>query len=142
MLIKLGIEKNYKVELISKILSKNLQAQLNSQNDDHGFCESKKRPENIFNSFKIDNILFYLNAKSINILYQRLRHTLSISRTSHQLMNNHWSQVGHSWDKSNMWNTWFRSLAIAEIITALKLENQNFNFQKHIGLGYYIKDHN
>lgn len=136
ILIKYGIEKGYRIKKIKSLLNNTYHTLLNSQNFDSGFCESKYRPKNFWKIFTLQNLIFFLNSKSFEILYQRLRHTYSVSRNSHNLINNHWSSFGHSWSESDIWNTWFRSLAVAEISRFLNFNNTKYNFQDFIGLGF------
>ena len=135
-LIKFGLNNNYKEELIIEALNHNLKAQQDNQNHDGGFCESRERPYSIMYALNKNNLKFILNGDSIEIIYQRMRHTLSVSRVINNKINNHWSDKSKYWDQSDLWNTWFRTLSIAEIISALNEDDTYFSFHKFVGLGY------
>jgi hypothetical protein len=56
-----------------------------------------------------------------------------------QRINTGWTKGYSTWQESNLWGTWFRSLALAQISCVLNGKNSaDFNFHKTIGLGYFI----
>ena len=70
----------------------------------------------------------------------RFKSLVSVSRAKKQKIVLQWTEEGRYKDQSNLWDTWFRCLALAQIDTILNNRpdrNSPWNFQKFIGLGYF-----
>lgn len=146
ILINCGYKRGYKEEEVTRSLSLLFNAILRNQNDDGGFYESNKRPSSVKNLFSPNNLTFIFSSNNPYLFYLRLRKTLSISRRKRGKIFTHWTRKGRLWNQSDLWDTWFRCLTIAEIDKTLNL-NQNinrigWNFHNIIGLGYFrTEDH-
>jgi prenyltransferase beta subunit len=141
ILIRCGYQKGYRNRDIRHALTRLFEAVLKSQNDDGGFCESRKRPSSIIKVFSCRNIKTILSGHRPDVSYWRLRASLSNARSSREKIYTHWTEGGRFWHQSDMWDTWFRCLTLAEIDTILNLSTgdggEGWNFQKCIGLGHF-----
>jgi hypothetical protein len=139
ILINCGYKKGYRKKDIESALTRLFFAILKSQNEDGGFCESRKRPSSIMHVWKYSKFIF--SGHNPYLWHYRLRATLSASRSKEKIVKTHWAQKGRLWDQSDLWNTWFRCLTLAEILETLNL-NHNLNniglkFHNLIGLGFF-----
>ena len=75
--------------------------------------------------------------------YYRLRKTLGTAIRPELLTRKGWSSHPLKWDESNIWDVWFRSLALAEIANTIELDNdfglREVYFQKNLGLAYFAQ---
>jgi len=141
ILIRCGHQKGYRNEEIRDALVRLFEAVYESQNDDGGFCESRKRPSSLGNVFSSRNIKTILSGHRLDVSYWRLRASLSNARPSRETIDTHWTEEGRFWHQSDMWDTWFRCLTLAEIDKTLDLSTGDsgpaWNFHKCIGLGHF-----
>ena len=138
ILINLGYKKAYRQPDLKVSLERLLGAILKNQNTDGGFCESRKRVSSLGRVFQAHNLNFIFSGLNPYPCYFRLRKTLSKSRKRNSEILTQWSRTGKKWDQSDLWNTWFRCLTIAEIETTL-YGSCDWNFQKFVGLGFFRK---
>ena len=104
----------------SELLRKTSLTLLMEQNPDGGFCESLCiRPRTILNFLR--SCQHVINSEGIARL-ERLRHTLTLLRPKYDRINTHWSIYSREWGESDLWDSWFRMLAIARIEVALNPE--------------------
>lgn len=120
---------------IRKALKKTYNALLKDLNEDGGFCQTKMKP----NKFNIRGVLFLLRNANFSIFKIKLRKTLGFILRGRDKIVVNWFRTPRNIDESNLWDTWFKVLTLAEIEAFLNIENE-FNFQEKIGLGHYIKD--
>jgi hypothetical protein len=145
ILIHCGYERGYRAEDVRGALMRLFNAILDSQNQDGGFCESRQRSQSVVNVLLPRNLRTIFSGYKPSVIYWKLRASLSNARTSREKLYTHWTEEGRFWHQSDLWDTWFRCLALAEIDTTLNLEpsqdKKNWNFQKCIGLGYFNTEH-
>lgn len=138
ILISCGYKRNYRTNDIKKTLLLLKSSILENQNEDGGFCETRKRPSSIIKTLSPDTLKFIFSNPNFYITLYKLKTTIRISRQN--IINNHWTRIGRRWDQSDMWDTWFRCLTIAEISQILSnnsTQKYNWKFLKTIGLGWY-----
>tara|TARA_B100001175_G_C19495776_1_gene635203 strand:+ start:230 stop:1312 length:1083 start_codon:yes stop_codon:yes gene_type:complete len=105
-----------------------------SQNKDGGFCETNRYPKNIIQLYK--GAKNYSNDYNFISFFYRLREMVRYLKKEKQYHSNHWSQEAYKLEDSDLWNTWFRLLTIAQIEKKY-IKNVKWNFHKTIGLGYF-----
>ncbi len=141
-LLHLGYLQNYRKNNIRKSLLKLRISILENQNMDGGFCESKKVPHSLPEIFLIHNLKYIIFSSDPWIFIYRLKNVMLHAIRRNRIITNHWTRIGLKWDESDMWNTWFKCLTIAEIETVFNLKQKSFscwNFHNFIGLGYFKK---
>lgn len=121
-----------------EILSKTAEAILTSQNVDGGFCESRYvRPRSLENLGKFVRHVVAMR-ESPAALKERLRYCLALQRPKHNRIATHWSRYSRAWDESDLWDSWFRMLALARIDLALNGPlNRNWGFINYPGIGFH-----
>lgn len=133
---------NYRHNEIAASLEKAFHAIQRNQNEDAGFCQSKFSL-GTFTSL-VKSIPFFLSGKSPRLCYERLRRCVGIVLRGESIIKTGWTEKGRLWNESNLWDTWFRCLSLAEIANTICLGNslglENTNFHKMLGLGYFNKE--
>jgi hypothetical protein len=122
---------------ISKNLSLVLDGLFACQNENGGFCETKfVRPRSLKQiTLTIKHIL---SSPNLTIFIERFRRNFVLQRTKHSRIHTHWTKYSREWSESNLWDTWFRLLAIARI--DVFLDNNKFSewgFVNYPGIGYH-----
>jgi|APSaa5957512535_1039671.scaffolds.fasta_scaffold29059_1 hypothetical protein len=138
ILINCGYKRGYRIKDVESALSRLFTAILKNQNNDGGFCESRKRPLSIVHV--LNNRKFIYSGYNSYLWYYRLKATTVASRRKSRIIETHWTRKGRIWDQSDLWDTWFRCLALAEISETIQLSlnmEVQWGFHKHIGLGYF-----
>lgn len=107
---------------------------LAEQNADGGFCESRfvrpRCPGNLTRALKHMSVIGPGAS-------ERLRYTLTLQRPKHDRIKTHWSRYARSWNESDLWDTWFRLMAVARIDTALGLGcGRKWGFIDYPGIGF------
>ena len=125
---------------VSTMLQKTASTLLAEQNEDGGFCECKNiRPrnlENIMGMFKHSMSAL----PNFPLMFERSRHSLALQRPKYNRISTHWSEYDRMWDESNLWDSWFRMLAIARIEIHLKPERiKQWGFIPFPGVGFHSK---
>lgn len=137
----------YRSEEKLKSLGKSLEAVLSCQNDDGGFCRSKQWPlnkssNNIKNLIRIKNAKFIFHGNRPYFWFYRTKmFVYDVLKKKNKYISS-WVRGGHYFYESDLFSTWFRCLAIAQILSILYPENclkDHFRFQRTIGLGYFEK---
>lgn len=111
---------------------------LHAQAEDGGFCESTcVRPRSIANVQRFgQQLVSAWNRPSL--FAERLRYALTLQRPKHDEIRNHWSPDGRRWDQSNLWDTYFRMLALARTDVVLNGDRAlSWGFLPYPGLGYH-----
>lgn len=141
ILINCGLKNGYRIERARKSLLNLHSAILGNQNEDGGFCETTKRPSSLVKALTFDSWKFVFSSHNPYLWYFKARQTLNISRKKWDKVYTHWMREGKEWEQSNMWDTWFRCLTIAQIEKTLDVEQSTvsniWTFQSMIGLGYF-----
>lgn len=108
------------------------------QRPDGGFAESVRvRPRSITNLYRFAS--HTLNAFGKGPLFtERLRYGLTLQRPKHDRIHTHWSRRSRRWDESDLWDSWFRMLALARIEVAMHPERASqWGFIDYPGIGYH-----
>jgi hypothetical protein len=123
---------------IRRLLERTAGAILHVQGHDGGFSDSRcVRPRSIANVQRFG--LQVLSAWNRPPLFaERLRYALTLQRPKHDAIRNHWSTNGRRWDESNLWDTYFRMLALGRTDVALNGDRAiAWGFLSYPGLGYH-----
>jgi prenyltransferase beta subunit len=134
MLLLLFRQEKSASQEVKNALIKSYTSLLKDLNKDGGFCQSKLKP----NKLSLDTFIFILNKFNIKIIKLKLRKTLGFIIRNRKEIKVNWFKKTRTIDQSNLWDTWFKVLAIAEIEDFFQVES-NFKFLKAIGLGNYNK---
>lgn len=120
------------------LLMKTAAAIRSEQRPDGGFAESLLvRPRSAAN---LRTFAFHiLRARGNGPLFaERLRQGLTLQRPKHDRIHTHWSQYSRRWDESDLWDSWFRMLALARIEVALDPACAGrWGFIDYPGIGYH-----
>lgn len=139
ILINCGYKRGYRREDIEYALVRLFFAIVRGQNDDGGFCESKKRPSSP--AEVLGAMRFVLSDHNPYPMYYRLRSTLNVARPRKSSIQTYWTGAGREWGESDLWDTWFRCLTLGEITESVEFNNPlahlNWNFHTFIGLGFF-----
>lgn len=132
---------DYRRKDIRQSLRRAYHALLQNQNADGGFCQSKKKPDSIIDMMRF--VPFCLYGNTPYVWYYRLRRVVgTVVRTDFTIYTG-WTQKNREWHQSNLWDTWFRCLALAEIAHTIDdkaLDDfRNVQFHKTPGLGHFLK---
>ena len=104
---------------VRSLLERTAGSILAQQGGDGGFCESRHvRPRTIASVQQFGHQV----ASAWNrppLFVERLRYALTLQRPKHDEIHTHWSADGRGWSESNLWDTYFRLLALARIDVAL-----------------------
>lgn len=124
---------------IEDTLKKAWYAILQNQKKDGGFCQAKGIP---FSMRGIAGIIkFFFAGKDPYLWYYRIRKSVGTLARYKEKIHTGWTKYGRAWNESNLWDTWFRCLALAEITRVLNEEKylsfMNTRFHDMIGLGYF-----
>ena len=137
-LISLDINDDNVNTKIMKSLIRLKNSLINSINVDGGFCESKMLPNRWTHlpSF----LKFIVISNNPYIAYSKIKTTIPLIKN--RKIFNHWSEDSYSFENSDLWNTFLKTLTIAEIETYQNrgrinvTENTIWNFQRFVGFGY------
>ena len=92
------------------------------QNSDGGFCETHDVRPRSFNNFK--KVMQHIFSEQPD-RYSRLRHGMTMLRPAHNRYNTHFTSYQREWSESNLWDTWFRLMALDRIKRVLANENKS-----------------
>ncbi len=131
----------YRRDDIQESLNKALDAIQTNYNSDGGFCQSKSKLTGFTDFFKY--VPTYFSNRSPYLWYYRAKVSFRTVLKRKKEIYNGWIQKPILWNESNLWDTWFRSLALAEIVHTIKdpvlQDFRDANFHKTPGLGYFPK---
>lgn len=130
---------DYKKDQIGVCLSKAFDAILTVCNGDGGFCQSKANLAGLAGFFRY--ISTYCSGGSPYLWYYRSRASLAAVLKDGNPAPTGWTRETRASNQSNLWDTWFRCLALAEIaqtIDEVKVRGfRDVNFQETPGLGWF-----
>jgi hypothetical protein len=110
------------------------------QGQDGGFSESLcVRPRTLGNlrMFMLHTLSGIGKGKG-PLFVERLRYGLTLQRPKHNRIHTHWSRYSRRWDESDLWDSWFRMLALARIDVAMFPEHaSDWGFINYPGIGYH-----
>lgn len=80
-----------------------------------------------------------LQARGNRALFaERLRQGLTLQRPKHDRIHTHWSRYSRRWDEADLWDSWFRMLALARIDVAMDPQRAgDWGFIDYPGIGYH-----
>lgn len=124
------------VEEYKPTLMKTVESIIGSQNADGGFGESQYiRPRKVKNVVKG---MKHLIGPYIPATVERTKYFLTLLRPKHDRVHTHWSRYSREWSESDLWDSWFRMMAIARIQTSFFPElDAHWGFINYPGIGYY-----
>lgn len=122
---------------IADLLQLTAHTLLGEQNEDGGFGESRRiRPWQM--AGMLHHARHVLSAPTRDALIERARYWLALSRPRNARIHTHWSQYSRRWNESDLWDTWFRMMAIARIDVAFAPQRaENWGFIDYPGIGYH-----
>jgi hypothetical protein len=117
-------------------LERTASAILSEQNQDGGFCESHYiRPRSLRN---LQRTAAHIAAGRGRARLERLRQGLTLLRPRHDRIHTHWSRYSRRWSESNLWDSWFRMLAVARIEVAFDAAKaRRWGFIDFPGIGFH-----
>ncbi len=125
-------------EETGRLLRRTARTLLIEQNTDGGFCESHKvRPQSIVQLATFARHVWAARGNS-GAVRERLRYALTLQRPKHNRIRTHWSHYSREWNESDLWDSWFRMLALARIDVAMHPERaESWGFINYPGIGYH-----
>lgn len=108
---------------------------LNEQKADGGFADTLYfRPLNLQRAM---NLLQHIVRGPVSSIPEKFISVLSYSRPKFANIPTHWSSYSRGWNESNLWDSWFRMLAVVRIYLELGDTNQtDWNFIDFPGIGF------
>ena len=129
----------YRRQDIEVSLKRAAKALRKNQNRDGGFFQSGKQVSTWFDTARRIPVIF--SRHHPYLCYYRARKTLGVLLLKKHLIYTGWTRKDRRWTDSNLWDTWFRCLALAEIETVAPMQSNinatNLRFHKTIGLGFF-----
>lgn len=124
-------------DLDIQLLKKTFFNILSEQNPDGGFAENKFLGTlSMCKSLKI--IFDAIGSKTLSLKRERLRRAIGLLRSKNRRVPTHWTKYSRLWNESNLWDSWFRMMAIALIQERLFPEiSTEINFINFPGIGYH-----
>lgn len=122
----------------SLLLKQTLHTLLQEQRPDGGFCESLYvRPRELCNLVAwVSHVARAI--PNIALFAERLKYAIVLQRTKHDRIATHWSRYSRRWDESDLWDSWFRMLAIARIQCAFSPGySGSWGFIDFPGIGFH-----
>jgi hypothetical protein len=119
-----------------RLLARTAATLLAEQNVDGGFAESLRiRPRSLDN---LRRSWRHVQGARGQARLERLRQALTLLRPRHDRIETHWSHYSRGWGESDLWDSWFRMLALARIERALEPESsQRWGFIDFPGIGFH-----
>lgn len=122
----------------AQLLQRTASTLLSEQQADGGFCESLYvRPRSAANLLRsARHVLAAL--PNVPATVERGRYALALQRPHHDRIATHWSAYSRRWDESDLWDSWFRMLALARIECAMDpAAAARWGFIDFPGIGYH-----
>ena len=120
------------------LLLKTKKTILSEQQSDGGFCESLcVRPRSPSNLMKFAERVLTCKT-NMPLLRERLRYAVTLQRPKNDRIHTHWTEYSRHWYEPDLWDSWFRMLAVARIDVALDSTHaDNWGFIDYPGIGYH-----
>lgn len=122
---------------VTATLRKAFYSLIANQNSDGGFCQSRAKPKRLGDLIR--QAPYYFKGNNPYLWYYRLRKAVGVMMRPDQITTG-WVPEARRWDQSNLWDTWFRLLAMAVIANSVHLENdcgmQLSRLHEVIGFGH------
>lgn len=125
-------------QAIAELLKRTSATLLSEQQADGGFCESLYvRPRSQMNAIRsVHHVLDAL--PNMAAAMERLRNALALQRRKYDRIQTHWSTYSRRWDESDLWDSWFRMLALARIECAINDKAfANWGYIDFPGIGFH-----
>lgn len=118
------------------LLQRTFNSILKEQNTDGGFAESHYiRPRSLLN---LAMNLWHVAVAKGATRFECLRQTLTLQRPKYNRIHTHWSRYSREWGESDLWDSWFRLLAVARIECALSPQaSKHWGFIDYPGIGFF-----
>ena len=118
------------------LLAQTADSILSEQNGDGGFAESLRiRPRTLKN---VTGLFRHALDGRGAARRERLRQALTLLRPAHDRIHTHWSGYSRGWAESDLWDSWFRMLAVARIDCAFDLSRAaEWGFINFPGIGFH-----
>lgn len=123
---------------VAALLKRTAATLLSEQQPDGGFCESLYvRPRSPMNTVR--SMRHVLNAlPNTSAARERLRYVLALQRRKYDRIDTHWSTYSRRWNESDLWDSWFRMLALARIECAMDRQAaRKWGFIDFPGIGFH-----
>ncbi len=123
---------------VAQLLQRTASTLVSEQQADGGFCESiYVRPRSAANLLRTArHVLAAL--PNVPATVERGRYALALQRPHHDRIATHWSAYSRRWDESDLWDSWFRMLALARIeCTMDSAAAAHWGFIDFPGIGYH-----
>ena len=125
-------------EAVGALLRTTASTLVSEQQADGGFCESLYvRPRSAANLLRTaSHVLGGL--PNVPATVERVRYALALQCPLHDRIATHWSTYSRRWDESDLWDSWFRMLALARIECAMDpAAASRWGFIDYPGIGYH-----
>lgn len=122
----------------AELLSITAATLLFEQQPDGGFCESLYiRPRSLRNT--VLGVAHVMGAlPNMAAFIERLRYGVALQRRKYDRIDTHWSHYSRAWNESDLWDSWFRMLAVARIQCAVDKEAAgDWGFINFPGIGFH-----
>jgi hypothetical protein len=125
-------------EVTRELLCRTASSIAADQRPDGGFAESMRvRPRSLRNFGMFASHILAARG-NWSLFAERMRYALTLQRPKHDRIHTHWSRYSRRWDEANLWDTWFRMLALARIDGAINPEHASqWGFIDYPGIGYH-----
>jgi hypothetical protein len=120
----------------AELLARTAATLLAEQNADGGFAESLRvRPRTLDN---LGRAVRHVAAGRGQARWERARQALTLLRPRHDRITTHWSRYSRAWGESDLWDSWFRMLALARIECSFDpTAAERWGFVDCPGIGYH-----
>lgn len=121
-----------------ELLQRTADSIVSAQNPDGGFCESHYvRPRSPANLARFARHIVSAWRQPA-AMKERLRYGLTLQRPKHDRIHTHWSRYSRRWNESDLWDSWFRMLALARIEAAMDPSKASeWGFIGYPGIGFH-----
>lgn len=141
ILVQMYLRNDYRREDIRVALRRVLMGTLRTQNPDGGFCWGRYRPWNLQEYRRL--ITDFSRHRSFYYWYRNWRAAVVTQLRRKPKLKTGWTSQARDWSESSVFDTWFRSLTIAEIccvLTDMPYAGFPWKFLSVPGLGWFSRD--
>ncbi len=125
-------------EATRQILEGTARTLVSEQNADGGFCESHRVRPHSWGTLVGFARHIWAARDNPGAFRERLRYGLTLQRPHHDHIHTHWSRYSRRWNESDLWDSWFRGLALARIEVAMHPDRAgDWGFIDYPGIGFH-----